>query len=588
MGAVKLHQFTGLQPRTPDTALPKNAASAAQNIDFAYGDLRSLKGDYKLRDLNIAAQSVFSDDGLRFYAWQEDVDAVVSPLQNGIASDRLYYTTDSDFRVTYRSQATVAGAAPTAHFRVGVPRPKIAPAITVTHPAMPEAEKAKVDALPADTYGARLAAAQSVLDATHKAKVQTATETRAYAYTYANSFKEEGPPSEAVVVDVKSVTFNGATTYSTVVVQVNFDAIGDYVPISEARIYRTSAGGKSADYYYALSIYGGSGPVTAVDAVKPEALNEMLASFDAYPPDPLLKGLMSLGNGILAAWKGREMWFSDPYRPWSWPPAYMITFEHAVVGAIPHGTGALVTTTSQPALVSGVTPDAMTQITLSIPQAGASKWAMLSLSGMAVYACNDGIVGVNGGQPDLSLSQKYFTREVWQKRYGAGLATMQFAHYDGRVVVFSKTNAFVPFMLSLEEAGGAMTELPNLIARTAFVLVSSDQMYTVNGTALNQFTGGPALPLRWKGGDMVLDAPTSLTIAQAECTGSFTVKIYQNGRLGYTYTVGAGSTTFRLPAQPIPGHAGLPASDRWQFEVEGTGTFKWLKLATSGRSLAEV
>ncbi|MFB9244935.1 hypothetical protein, partial [Massilia antarctica] len=72
---INLRKFGGLLPRVPLTDLPINAAAVAENVDFAYNELRSLRGDFKLRDLTIAARSVFSVDGLRFYVWPEDVDA---------------------------------------------------------------------------------------------------------------------------------------------------------------------------------------------------------------------------------------------------------------------------------------------------------------------------------------------------------------------------------------------------------------------------------------------------------------------------------------------------------------------------------
>lgn len=586
---MKLGPFAGLFPRVPETALPANAATIAENIDFAYGELRSLRSDYKIRDLNVPAQSLWSEDGLRFYAWTEDVDAVVSPLQNGPANDRLYYTTPTDFRVTPRSMATTGGSVPTLSYRVGVPRPTSAPRVTVEHPKMPDTEKATVDAEPADTYESRLAAAQATLDAKALATNQLDTETRAYTYTYANAYNEEGPPSDPVMVEVKTVTVNGVPTASSkVTVQVMFDGSGQYVPITNARIYRTAKGGNTADYYYALSAIAAPGPVDIVDGILSEALNETLASVDNYPPDPNLRGLISLGNGILAAWSGNVMRFSDAYRPWAWNPTNFVTFDYPVVGAITHGAGALVTTIGGPAVVSGVAPDAMTQIPLGSPQAGVSKWAMLSMGGLAFYACNDGIMAINGGQPDLSLSEKFFTREVWRKKYAAGLSAMQFSYYDGRLVVFSKTGAFTAFLIDMDEAKGSMTELPSLVAKAAIVLSTTDQMYTVYGTNLNQFGGGSSMPLRWKSGDMVLPAASVLAMAEVECTGSFTIKFYQGGRLGYTKTVGTGKTQFRLPGGPVPGHAGLPPSDRWQFEITGTGTLKWLKAASSGRSMREV
>jgi hypothetical protein len=580
---LDLDTFKGIIPRADATALPANAAVIAENIDFSTGKLQSLKADFKLRDLALAAQSVFSTDGLRFYAWASDVDAVQSPLQSGTSNDLLYYTTGSDFRVTRISLAPVNGAAPTSSYRVGVPRPSAAARITVVHPTPPAAPVATVEPLPADTYDARLKAAQAASDATFSASVKTTTETRAYVYTYANTYNEEGPPSDPVTVDVKAQTVNGITTYSTVTVEVTFDGNGEYVPINAARLYRA---GTSDQYLFVLSISGSGGKQTAVDAVLGGALNEPLSNIDAYPPPVNLKGLINVGNGILAAWKGRELWFSDAYRPWSWPPAYMKTVGYTIVGALPNSTGAVVTTVGKPSIFTGTSPDAMQEIPLDIDQPGVSKWAMCMLNGSAVYASRDGIVGIAGLQPDMSLSERFFTRKEWRARYGASLGTMQFAYYDGQLVVFSRTGAFTAFMVQLEESAGAMTELPDWKGTSAAVVVTSDQLYTLNGTGLYQFGGGADLPLHWRSADIVLPGPTVLAWAQVECIGDFTVQFYQDGDLGYTEQLSTGTTNFRLPSGAIPGHAGLEPSDRWQIDISGQGTFKWLKAASSARGLA--
>jgi len=613
MQPVKIDQFGGLYPRYPSTALPPAGATAAQNIDFSFANqLVSLNGDFNMKTLAQACQYIWSEDGLRFYSWPNDTDAVISPLGSGVANDRLYYSSlTGGIQVTSRSLATVFGNAPTAVYSVGVPRPTVAPAVTVVLPTMPTgapasaadiaAEQAKANAVPyqpAATYYARLqavqdqsasdlASAQAARDAVVQANAQIYTETRAYVYTYANIYNEEGPPSDAVVATVKTISYLNQTYYSTVSVQVTFDGYGAYVPINSARIYHTGTGSTS-DYLYALSATGSSGKVTVSDTLTSAQLSEALGYYDSYPPPIGLQGLMYLGNGILAAWKGTEMWFSDAYRPWSWPPSYVIVFKYAIVGALAHGSGALVTTLGKPAMVSGISPDAMSQMSLDIPMAGTSKWSILDAEGMVYYASNDGIVGINGGQLDMSLSERFFTRETWRARCNNSLNDMVFAYYDGRLVIFSKSNAFTAFMLTLDEVAGCMTDLPNLVAQASAVLVTTDQMYTINGTKLNQFCGGGPATLQWKSDDHIFSDPTIFAIAEAECIGNFTINFYQYGVLGYSVVLSSGQTVFRLPSQPYLQYPGLPISDRWQIEIIGTGTFKRLKLAQSGRGLKDV
>jgi len=583
---LALKSFGGILPRVPDTALPWGAALVARNIDFGYGELRSAKGNFMLRELAIAARTVFSDDGLSFYAWTDDVNAVVSPLQSGDAHDRLYYTSGKDFRVTLLSLATLGGSTPTASYRVGVPRPTLGPRVEVVPPQEPAAPVATVDPEPAATYPERLKSAQDASDSTFKASKQVDTETRAYAYTYANVYNEEGPPSPATVVDVTTITYNGVSYKSKVTVTIQFDPASAYVPITEARLYRSAGANDAGDYYFTTTIRPGQPQIE--DTVTAGNLNESLSSLDAYPPPVNLKGLFNIGNGILCAWRGRELWFSDAYRPWSWPPSYVVTVPYPIVSAVAHGAGALVTTVAEPCLITGMSPDAMAQVPLSISQAGASKWSLISMGGVALYACNDGLVTIEGGQPNFQLSERFFTRDVWRSRYAAGLASMQFASYDGKLIVFSRENRFVPFMIDLGPEGGQMTELPELVASTALVLTTSDQMYIVKGTGLYQFAGGDMLPLTWKSGDLVLQSPAVLAAVEVECVGNFTIKFYQDGVLGFTETVDTGRTVFRLPSEPIPGHAGLPPSDRWQFEISGTGRFKWMKAAASIRGLKAV
>ena len=588
MTTISLTKFAGMYPRIPTTSLPSNAAATAANVDFGYGYLQSLPDGYKLRDLGVAARSLFSEDGLRFYAWQEDVDCVMSPMRAGAAHDRLYFTTPTDFRVTPMSLATTDGRPPSTSSRVGVPRPTLAPTVTVTHPQDLPIPVAEVNNVPEDTYAERLKAAQTAAQDSLKANTVLTTETRAYAYTYANANNEEGPPSPATVVDVKAQTYNGKTVYSTVTVEVTIDPAADYVPITVARVYRTAASGASTDYYFAYEVAGNNGKFATVDTVEGTSLNEALTSLDAYPPDPLLTGLIYVGNGIMAAFKGRELWFSDAYRPWSWPPAYMKMAKAAIVGIMPYGSGLLATTIAEPSVFSGVSPDAMAELPIDAPQGGVSKWSMVSIEGMAFYASNDGIVMINGMQASLQLSQKFFTRKKWRELYGVGLDTMQFAHYDGRIVVFSKTGAFKAFMIELQESGGEMTELAGFTAQTALTLVTSDQMYTVQGSALKQFGGGADLPLLWRSGDIVLPMPVILAIAEVECEGEFEVQFHEGGRLGYTKKLTSGKTVFRIPDRTNGTHAGCRPSSRWQFQIRGAGTFKWLKAAASAEELRKI
>ncbi len=361
----------------------------------------------------------------------------------------------------------------------------------------------------------------------------------------------------------------------------------DYAPIKEIRIYRTPTGSEIADYFYVGSVQvltADGATFSFLDDVKASGLNEPLASLNYYPPDPALVGLMQLPNGILMAWKGNELHFSDPYKPWSWPPEYVKTFAHNIVGGIAHGSGALITTLGQPFLISGVSPDSMTESKLETSQAGVSKWSVADVGGVIVYASNDGIVAIEGGQASMNYSEHFFTRDVWRTRYRNGFSTMRFAVWDGRLIVYSSAGAFTPFMIRLDEAKGAMTELPSFVAACSFVSPLSDQCYFTTGNQLRQFAGGSDLSATWQSRELVTSEPVNFGVAQFIGSGSWSIQFYSNNAAGdfvlrHTKAVTAGAI-FRLPS-------GF-TSDRWQVKLTGSGRFRELYVARTPQELGEM
>lgn len=664
MNPIKLDRFGGVIPRVPDSLLPPNQASMAQNCDFAYGELHSTKQDFLIRTMTNTVGSVYTDNGLVFYTWLEDVNAVRSPLAND-PYNRLYYTTPTDFRVTSRAGMSANGGEPASSYRVGVPRPSLAPVLTVSNaspltdanlsatfhyefagvkyqeqavtltsvtalekwtitppvkrytvpvrdpqtgeypPAIESetpalaipvvrltAKRAVDNSVALDLYSTNSAlntdsAWQLSISKTGNANDYTLTfsassteadkESRAYVYTYVNIYNEEGPASPPATITTSLLL--------DVAVNVTRDAqVVDYAPLKEIRIYRTPSGSEVADYFYVgaialLSLPGSSFSFT--DNVTAAGLNEALSSINCYPPNPQLVGLTSLPNGILMAWRGNELHFSDAYKPWSWPPEYVLTFGDAnIVGAIAIGSGSLITTTGKPFRVSGVSPDAMTQSNLNVMQAGVSKWAMADVGGMVVYASHDGLVAFDGNEPGMAFSERYFTREVWRARYGAGLNSMRFTVWDGRLIVYSSVAAFTPFMVSLDEAQGAMTELPTLVANCSFISPLVDQCYFARGNGLYQFAGGQDASAAWTSREFVLPQPLNYGIAQAVCTGLWSVQFYADGLLRHTQANLTGTVTFRLPS-------GYRA-DRWKIALQGNGIFRELRIAESAVELRKL
>lgn len=665
MAGYKLQTFSGIRPRIPDSLLPEGSATLAENCDFAYGELRNTKDGFLLQSLQNDAGSIYTEDGLTFYTWTGDVDAVRSPLAND-KFYRMYYTGDGGVKVANRLGTTTTGGPPSSSYVVGVPRPGTQPVMTVAQVALTTADTdftykfhweyggvkyqeqtvtpiassfgstvsltfpnvpveraaetpenafqvfrvtakskqtqaqifdvytsnsslAKNELPYASTLDTNVAAGTSIVTIT-PAEVEALKETRAYVYTYVNTYGEEGPPSPAGVVTCSSTQI--------VSVSVQRDAVNvGYAPINEIRVYRTPTGSSIAQYFYVGTIgsASGAGVFAFQDAVQGEQLNEPLSSLNHYPPDPALQGLMSLPNGILAAFKGNELHFSEAYKPWAWPPEYVKTLPNAIVGGIVYGAGALITTRGQPYLVSGVSPDSMTTSKINVDQAGVSKRAITVVDGAVVYGSHDGLVVVAGGSASLAKGQQFFTREVWRQKYASGLSSMHFNAWDGRLVVFSANGSFRPFMIRLDEAEGTMTELPSFSAKCSFVSQLSDQMYYAKDGKLYQFNGGSDLTATWLSREVTIPRPVNFGIAQAVVDGNWTIEFWSWGKTAgfnilapdqgawvnrHTEYLSTGQRTFRLPS-------GYEA-DRYQIKIIGRGRFRELRVAQTARELATV
>lgn len=98
--------------------------------------------------------------------------------------------------------------------------------------------------------------------------------------------------------------------------------------------------------------------------------------WDCPPPD--LGRLVALPNGVLAAVKGRQVYFCEPYMPYAWPLKYIKTLTYDVVGAMAYEGQLLLTTTASPVVISGAHPGGMTDQYMKATEAGIRVFAEMA------------------------------------------------------------------------------------------------------------------------------------------------------------------------------------------------------------------
>jgi len=381
MPYIKLEKFSGISPRTAPTQLAPNQAQIAKNVRVTGQQLASWKLETKAYEPvgSTTLSTIYklydqATNAYRWLGWTTDVDVVVGPVGD-ITESRIYYTGDGLPKKTNWDLTTTAGTGlspyPNSWLYMGVPAPTTAPTLVESSAASPN-------------------------------------ETRAYVYTNISTFglvTEESAPSPAATVTVN--TASGTVTVS------GFSAAPTTgYNITHRRIYRTVTGASTVVYNLVAEI-----PVATtsyIDSLSVTNLGFTLTSLYYTPPPDDLIGLVAMPNGILAGFRGNEIWFCEPYLPHAWPSIYMLTVNDEIMGLGVFDNNLVVTTKHNPFIITGSTPGAMSQTKLPMMQPCVSKRSITSDQYGVIYASPNGLVGIGQGVQDVITSGLY-TREEWQR-----------------------------------------------------------------------------------------------------------------------------------------------------------------------------
>ncbi len=442
MPFIKVEDFSGIVPRTGPTQLEANQAQRALNVKLQSRELRSWADpvlEYVPTTPNV--QTIYyidSPNGEQYWLeWATDVDMVPGPVAD-INEFRYYYTGDGAPKKTNYALATTTGTGtrpfPDAWLYMGVPAPAAA---------------------------ATLAASSSTAP----------TETRAYVYTYVSTFgtvKEESAPSPAATVSVSTAPG------TTVTVSAFSAAPTTGYNITHRRIYRTITGATNVIYSFVAEI-----PIATssyVDSLTVDQLGAELPSLYWTTPPTGMKGLVAMPNGILAAFEGNQVFFSEPYYPHAWPDIYALTVDYPIVGLGVYENTLVVLTTRFPYLISGVSPASMTQQKLPIPQPCVSKKSIASDQYGVLYASPNGLVSLGSGTQDV-VTVPLYTRDEWQL---LNPETIVGTIYNNMYMGFysPSVNSRTGFVLSR----GDIPPLVNLDfpARSLFIDRSTSDLYAIS------------------------------------------------------------------------------------------------------------
>ncbi len=121
-----------------------------------------------------------------------------------------------------------------------------------------------------------------------------------------------------------------------------------------------------------------------------------------------------MANGMSVGFRNNEVWFCEPYHHHAWPPGYVITTEFPIVGLGIIGQSLIVATTSNPYVVTGVSPAGMAADKLDLAAPCTSQGSIVASDTSVAYHSPDGLVQINANGAISVTTDLWVTREKWR------------------------------------------------------------------------------------------------------------------------------------------------------------------------------
>ena len=548
---VKLKNFSGIAPRIAPRLLNMQMAQTADNCKLFSGELRPFKRPSIIatptKAVNGTVQSIFrmNDGTTDFWLnWLTDVNCVRGPIA-GDTAQRIYFTGDSEPRMSNLALAIGGADFPAAWFVLGVFAPKTKPTVA-----------------PSGGVGAATS--------------------RAYLYTFVTSLGEESAPSPPSTVTAGKVddtwalsnmdaacpntgTITGAVHASglvTLTVNTTFglrageqvvhagvvgmtdlngtfliDSVVDtthykvklttaqtytsggtwtrLAPHNTAamtkRIYRTlSATFKFvAEIAVATTTYNDTIADTALGVTIPSldvpAGGAAFATWDMPPTD--MFGLTMMPNGIMVGASKNNLCACEPYIPHAWPPGYQLSTPRNIVGIAAYSTTIVLGTKAEPYVVTGAHPSTFSMDKVDLEgNPCLSKRGTIGLPFGVVYPSPNGwvLVGVGGA---LVTSNAVLTKDEFTLFFPS---TMYAVNYRDRYFVWYQTSPGVSRGLIFDKSGDGPSLVPLAqAADAAYLDPEQGELYIVHLGKIKKWDADPLnnLPFDWRSKTFVTPKP---------------------------------------------------------------------------------
>ena len=401
MAAIKLSKFLGLAPKISPELLPESVAQVAFHCQLQSGDLVPYFKNKLLSTLpkTGVVKSIYpleSGGTLYWLHWNNDVD-VAKTINSGILDQRIYYTGDSEPRVTNFTLATTSGSNyPVDWYTLGLPAPTVAPSASL-------GGGGSGTALP-----------------------------RTYVYTWLTLWGEESQPSAA------SNSVNAMEGQTVTVTLTTSAPAGDLQTTGMVkRLYRSVSSTAGTFYYFVADVAMATSSYN--DTTATSALVTTLPSTTWASPSSSMIGMITMPNGMMVGFFDNTLCFCEPYFPHAWPVSYRISLDHTIIAISSIGNSVICATTANPYVVTGNSPSNMSTTKLDVNYPCVSKRSMANMGWCVVYASRGGLVVISQSGNELLTKHIYY----WDSWQDLPITTIVAKYYDGKYYASYTNGSFI-------------------------------------------------------------------------------------------------------------------------------------------------
>lgn len=405
---LTFQQFSGVAPRIAPRLLPATLAQEALDVKLWSGELRPHYADEILQYIPSNVQTIYrykwKNKTYRWLMWNKDTHVVKSPMYDD-ENNRIYFTNSGGFFVTdsslLKDQDYNTGYIPEGSwYRTAIPQPG-----------------------QSDIW---------ISGGTGSGDI----ESRSYVYCYVRQWpdgtidigKSSGPLKNSSDRSRYTVDVRPGQVVDMSIVDPLLYADGAHVGINKVYIYRsevTSAG--QAVYSYVdqfdvntnratnnpNAVWIAEGTYYKYSDSKPNtSLGEACPSLYWDPPVGGLKGLVSLQNGLFAAYKDSTVYVSDWNAPHAWPYEHKVTIDYPIVGLGSFGNTIVVCTEAAPVLIVVQDPTNPTVKAVQENCPCVSADSIVNTRNGVIFASQNGLVLINSTSPTC-ITEKLITQDEW-------------------------------------------------------------------------------------------------------------------------------------------------------------------------------